>query len=274
MILYKYVSFTSAQKIIETSTLGFSCLEDVNDPFEGRALKFKRNKETINTPDSVFVGAVRNRLSRNYGILSLTRQPLNPLMWAHYGTSHTGVVIGIDIEKAKLNCEETSVIPAQYGEIVYSQTKPHSLLLEPTAEQLMNIGEEVQSFNSHDFQLFKQAFLYKSIDWGYEEEVRVVKNVRSNISRYKRGEFCNKSGSWKQLIIEGRPLFCLQIPENSITEVYLGTSVYKNVTRKGMTETEYVETIEKWENQNIAVYNCRPKVESWSLEPYTHKIIK
>lgn len=85
MILYKYVSFSSAQKIIETSTLGFSCLEDVNDSFEGRALKFKQNKNTSSIPDSVIIGAVKNRLSRNYEILSLTRQPLNPLMWAHYG---------------------------------------------------------------------------------------------------------------------------------------------------------------------------------------------
>ena len=274
MILYKYVSFTSAQKIIETSTLGFSCLEDVNDPFEGRALKFKRNKKTSKTPDSVIVRAVRNRLSRNYGILSLTRQPLNPLMWAHYGESHTGVVIGINVKKAKLTCEKTSVIPAQYGEIVYTQTKPYSSLSEPTTDQLMKIGEEVQSFNSHEFQLFKQAFLYKSIEWGYEEEVRVVKNISSNISRYRNGEFSNKSGNWKQLIIEGRPLFCLQIPENSITEVYLGTSVNKNVSRKGITNNEYVETIEKWENKNIKVYNCRPKVDSWDLEPFTHKIIK
>jgi len=250
MILYKYVSFTSAQKIIETSTLGFSCLEDVNDPFEGRALKFKRNKETSKMPDSVIIGAVRNRLSRNYGILSLTRQPLNPLMWAHYGESHTGVVIGINVKKAKLTCEKTSVIPAQYGEIVYTKTKPYSSLAEPTTDQLMEIGEEVQSFNSHEFRLFKQAFLYKSIEWGYEEEVRVVKNIRSNISRYKSGEFSNKSGSWKQLIIEGRPLFCLQIPTNSISEVYLGTSVYKNVSRKGSTENEYVETIEKWKKKN------------------------
>ena len=77
-----------------------------------------------------------------------------------------------------------------------------------------------------------------------------------------------------QLIIDGRPLYCLQIPTSSITEVYLGTSVYNNVTRKGITEKEYVETIEKWENKNIKVYNCRPKVDSWDLEPFTHKIIK
>lgn len=188
--------------------------------------------------------------------------------------SHTGVVIGIDLEKAKLTCEKKSVIPAQYGEIIYTQTKPYLSLSEPTSEQLMEIGEEVQYFNSHEFQLFKQAFLYKSIEWSYEEEIRIVKNIKSEISHYKSGEFCNRSGNWTKLIIEERPIFCLKIPKDSITEVYLGTSVYKNVIRKGLTEIEYIKTIEKWKKKNIKVYNCRPKVDSWSLEPYIYKIIK
>ena len=34
MILYKYVSFEAGLKILETITLGFSHLEDFNDPFE------------------------------------------------------------------------------------------------------------------------------------------------------------------------------------------------------------------------------------------------
>ena len=38
MILYKYVSFEAGLKILETSTLGFSHLEDFNDPFEGTGL--------------------------------------------------------------------------------------------------------------------------------------------------------------------------------------------------------------------------------------------
>ncbi len=171
MILYKYASFYAVQKIIESSTLGFSCLEDLNDPFEAKALRFSQDNES-SISESIVINAYRNRLSRNFGILSLTRQPLNPLMWAHYGDSHTGAVVGIDVKKVKLVCEKTSVIPAQYGEIIYTQTKPYSPLHQSTSEKLMSVGEEIESFNNHDFELFKQAFLYKSTTWAYEEEAR------------------------------------------------------------------------------------------------------
>lgn len=271
MILYKYIPFTSAEKIIETSTLGFSCLEDLNDPFEAKALRFLED----DVSERIIINAVRNRLSRNFGILSLTRQPLNPLMWAHYGASHTGVVIGIDVKKAKLTCEETSVIPAQHGEIIYTQTKPYSSLNQPTTDKLMSIGEEVQSFNEHDFELFKQAFLYKSIVWSYEEEVRVVKNIRSTpyLSRQKNGSFNNDAGNWNQIIIEGRPLYCLKIPRDSFSEIYLGTSIYRNISHNNHEKEKYKETVNKWKDEGISVYNCRPKLDKWELEPYTHDIL-
>ncbi|MCK7608145.1 hypothetical protein M0D70_01670 [Acinetobacter portensis] len=38
MVLYKYVGFEAGLKILKTNTLGFSHLEDFNDPFEATAL--------------------------------------------------------------------------------------------------------------------------------------------------------------------------------------------------------------------------------------------
>lgn len=93
--------------------------------------------------------------SRNYGILSLTRNPLNPLMWSHYGDDHRGVVM------------------------------PQNILPSSTIESLMSVGDDYRCFRSHKYDLFKNAFLMKDLAWGYEEEVRVVKNIKSNDrSRY------------------------------------------------------------------------------------------
>jgi hypothetical protein len=39
----------------------------------------------------------------------------------------------------------------------------------------MAIGKEVDTFEEQDYELFKRTFLYKSLPWSYEEEVRVVK---------------------------------------------------------------------------------------------------
>ena len=106
MILYKYVSFEAALTILKTKSLGFSHLEDFNDPFECTGFGFY----DLDVPTSLAIGAFRNRFSRKYVILSLTRTALNPLMWSHYGDSYKGVVIGIDTCKAGFECDIQMVI--------------------------------------------------------------------------------------------------------------------------------------------------------------------
>ncbi|UUS60316.1 MULTISPECIES: hypothetical protein [unclassified Acinetobacter] len=52
MILYKYVSFEAALTILKTKSLGFSHLEDFNDPFECTGFGFY----DLDVPTSVAVG--------------------------------------------------------------------------------------------------------------------------------------------------------------------------------------------------------------------------
>ncbi|MGB1257972.1 MAG: DUF2971 domain-containing protein, partial [Thiolinea sp.] len=156
--------FEAARKVIDEPSVGFSCLEDLNDPFECTSFGFKENGELNVTPRTA-TGACKNRFSRQYGVLSLTRQPLNPLMWSHYGDSHQGVVIGFDVDSAGLSDASSCIIPSQYGEVVYTSTKPHRDLPMPSSDQLMAIGNSV-NFDPDAFNLVKRAFLYKSLEWG------------------------------------------------------------------------------------------------------------
>jgi hypothetical protein len=175
MILYKYMSFEAAKAVIDNGSIGFSCVEDFNDPFECTAFGFSEENESLVTA-GVATNACKNRFSRNYGVLSLTRQPLNSLMWSHYGDEHQGVVLGFDVDIAGFSNLDTCVIPSQYGEVIYSATKPHNDLPIISEENLMSIGKDLK-FDFDAFNLVKKAFLYKSIEWNYEEEVRVVKNI-------------------------------------------------------------------------------------------------
>lgn len=270
MILYKYMSFSSAQKVIESNSIGFSCIEDLNDPFEGAALCF--SDETGNECHLAH-NAFKSRLSRNFGVLSLTRNPLNALMWSHYGDDHRGVVLGFDVNLSKLNEIDECVIPARFGEVIYSSTIPRNFLAEANKDELMAVGEETNSFTDHRFDLFKNCFLYKDYVWGYEEEVRVVKNIRAaNLSRYKNASFSNSSGVWNQVQISGRPLYCLDLPENSIVEAYLGCSSYSNVTRLGVSEEEYLNTREGWKKSGINTRLVKRSESSWNLEVSDHEI--
>ena len=246
MILYKYMSFKSACSIMDNNSIGFSCLEDLNDPFEGTAICFE---ESDDLSAKLQKNPHRNRLSRNYGVLSLTRNPLNSLMWSHYGDDHRGVVIGIDMKKANLLDESSCVIPANLGEIVYTSTMPQNVLPSSTIESLMSVGNEYRCFRSHQYDLFKNAFLMKDLEWGYEEEVRVVKNIKGNdSSRYSTSKFENEAGNWNQVTVMGRPLYCLSIPKESIVEIFLGcASAAKRL---------YASTLELQYSACVSPYKC------------------
>jgi len=259
------MSFNSANSVIDNCSIGFSCLEDLNDPFECAALCFEESDELSSR---LQFGAHRNRLSRKYGVLSLTRNPLNALMWAHYGDDHRGVVIGIDTDKAGLNDLSKCVVHAKLGEIIYTSTIPRHYLPTSTTNSLMSIGHQSSSFHEDSYELFKNTFLYKDLSWGYEEEIRVVKNIIDPKagSRYKKNSFSNSVGNWNQIQHQGRPVCCLSISPGSIVEAYLGCSTYKNVSRLGLDERDYLSIREKWKSKGVDVKAVRRKANSWNLE--------
>lgn len=257
------MSFDAARKVINTSSIGFSCLEDFNDPFECTSFGFKDADDSIITAQ-IATNACRNRFSRKYGVLSLTRQPLNSLMWSHYGNEHRGVVIGFDMELAGLSDVNISIIPSQYGEVIYSATKPHKNLQIISEKELMSIGEDI-GFDSNTFNLVKRAFLYKSSEWAYEEEVRVVKNISKIPLGYHFNE--GRYDEWTKIFVSGRPLYCLDIPRDSIKEIYLGRHIYKNVTRtKTLSDSELKETLLSWGKKDVLFMQCEPDIHTWNLD--------
>ena len=175
MILYKYVGFDAGLKILETNTLGFSHLEDFNDPFEGTALGVIQSDIEGISSDR-FIQQCKDKFSRRFAVLSLTRAPLNPLMWSHYGESYKGIVIGIDTAKAGLEDVAKFMIPAQKGEVIYLATAPKNPITL-SQEEIFQIAEKTDIRQPEYAELYKRAFLYKSLYWAYEEEVRIVKNI-------------------------------------------------------------------------------------------------
>ena len=172
MILYKYVSFEAALTILKTKSLGFSHLEDFNDPFECTGFGFY----DLDVPTSVAIGAFSNQFSRKYVILSLTRTALNPLMWSHYGDSYKGVVIGIDTCKAGFEDGDQFIIPSTKGELRYLKTAPKQANVA-SVEKLMSVGNSnILNWDNEEV-LIKHGLLYKMQEWAYEEEVRIVKNI-------------------------------------------------------------------------------------------------
>lgn len=273
MILYKYVSFEAALTILETKSLGFSHLEDFNDPFEATALGLVDE----DVPVSVQSGAIKNRLSRKYAILSLTRAPLNPLMWSHYADSYKGVVIGIDTSVAGLEDIDKYVIPSNRGEVIYLNTPPKGVNKVDT-DMLMSIGDcSIMNWREHE-KFLKHAFLYKSLYWAYEEEVRIVKNISSAQFSYHystKTEARIDNQLWKRVQLPTRPIYTLEIPQEAFVEVYVGKNTYIDQRRKYESLGEQikdhivpkVEELKKICAENhIKFYNVDLDIEEWRLK--------
>jgi len=185
MILYKYTDIKTANLILKNSTLKFSRASSLNDPFELSGMHYQKNNIRSNDNDRHYA------VSLFYGILSLTRNPLNPLMWAHYAkgkkvptddiscldndnNSHAGLVFGIDVEEAQFNSQELNYLPAKYGSVIYTSTKPTNPF--ENSDNWYALQTDFK-FNPDYLEALQRIFLYKSSHWSYEEEVRIVRNM-------------------------------------------------------------------------------------------------
>lgn len=267
MILYKYVSYSAGRKILESNSIGFTQPNNFNDPFELEAGYPQASEEEMqkNIFSNFNVYNKKEIWKRNTGVLSLTRQPINALMWAHYGKQHTGMVIGIDSSIDEFTCEKKNTIPVQYGNVIYTNKKPeHGFISSPTDR--LNIGDTTHFSKEHLEQL-QRLFLYKSMCWSYEEEVRVAKclNGVDDYADLASGSSVElKSGSFTMLKTDDKKkTYLLALPKGAIKEVYFGCW-------SGFLEDEEkfddIRRAVKSSQPHIKIYSCRASNESWELK--------
>ena len=231
MILYKYYGFSAGLSALKSSQLGFRIPISFNDPFE---LSFLDNAEGPEVKLNDLDFKIKE-LKKSVAILSLTRTPLNPLMWAHYGEDHTGFVIGYKVDSPFLNDENYNLIPVDRGDVVYTNTKTLHQLNKKSRELLHQVylasqGLIEESPDRSDFEnLARKIFLTKHSSWVYEEEVRVVKSFFSmfeDVDEY----YSDPMRNWYSISQNVAPMISVEKVsglkifnhEVDIKEVYLG----------------------------------------------------
>lgn len=191
--------------------LWFSVASKLNDPFETMA--------GIGHPrfDNILGDFSRNQIiEHNYRIFCLTRDPLSSIMWSHYADQHHGIVIGIDSAAAGLEDEATCILPAQYGSMIYTRTKPNFAYGEKA--DLPPGFAPADNYDHRSLQFLQRNFLYKSSEWHYEEEVRVLKTTHSLTNNILL-----------PMHEDGYPPVtgaAFNIPNEAIREIYLGPRFY------------------------------------------------
>jgi hypothetical protein len=178
-------------------------------------------------------------------------------MWSHYASKHHGVVIGFDADTAGFCDESKCLIPAQYGSIIYTQTRPISAALTRPKGEPISVGHKHHYPAGHHEKL-SLLFLQKAMCWSYEEEVRVVKCIADRDS-----EGVNDSGQFHLVETDGRRLYCYELPVGSIREVYLGLRHSALSSQKDF--YGFVEQVRN-HHASVEIRACRLSNDTWDLE--------
>lgn len=176
MILYKYYGFQAGINALKSQKLGFREAQFFNDPFDLTYID--------NSSQYADLERIVNFFKTNCAVLSLTRNPYNPLMWAHYGDEHRGFCIGYDIDDELLKSDAHNLIPVNDGDVIYTSLKEVSEIKDDFSAVWRNLqfvkNKRDLLLDSDEMQkavieLLRKLLLYKHSAWSYEEEVRVVK---------------------------------------------------------------------------------------------------
>ena len=167
-LIYKYYGFDSGLSALKNRTIGFNIPLDFNDPMEGRLWLYQK-KVDVNFLD-FFLNTI--------GVLCMTEDPLNPLMWSHYGQSHSGFVIGYDKNDPIFGPQRDCVFNIENGRVFYSSEfeteSPRDDALN--ALQWMSLGMDEEP-NQQIQQVLRHILLMKQECWSYEKEIRIIKLI-------------------------------------------------------------------------------------------------
>ena len=202
---YKYLPFSpGALATLVSGTMKFSCGLEFNDPIDcnphfdlshiDQIHKFRPDlyraagdrrglspaKRVAQRPqfiarlrNSVLDGTFRRQQLERIGLVSLSREATNVLMWSHYADNHKGFVLEFRIpvlgEKRELAYTTDRLLPFP---VTYQPGRPS-----------IRIGVELPK------DLVNRIVLTKSNEWEYEAEERVVDHLRPpGIYPYRRNE--------------------------------------------------------------------------------------
>jgi hypothetical protein len=208
MLVYKYTRLRNLERIVRAGDVAFPVAGQLNDPFESsiesallslrsdyqpipldaqKPIMMSRNFGELinpnyhNNADNSYNERIREHndtlrererlltlFREQVGVLSLTRSPLNSVMWAHYADNHTGVCIGLDAKNAffaPISCEiglapfsvkfkESDLF--KLGRVEYALTRPSSACTEHS-------------------EYLRRAYFSKHSSWAYEEELRLLR---------------------------------------------------------------------------------------------------
>ena len=184
-----------------------------------------KNSVKGNLLDVLYYDAYEN-INKEIGILSLSKNWHNTLMWAHYTKSHSGFCIGFNPQHS-------------YFQNYLSKDKNTSKTIGGV--DYSNQRLKIQT-DSNQPSLELEPFFTKSVDWKYEQEVRIVSTL----------DLADK-------IIKNKPndIYLFGVPHSAIKEVVLGVNIEKSYENR-LKEFCF--------NKKINFYKCKISDTKFNME--------
>lgn len=178
--LFKFVGASRLISLLQSPKVRFTQPTELNDPFECHltmlpddiiaqhlVVQGGKNSKNVyfksNTPDLDEGEVISRELllyrerRRQLGVMSLTEDPENLLMWAHYGDQHRGAVVELDVSHPSFALPTPANLnPPSLLKVLYTDKKIVGL---PDAETLLSVLST------------------KSTDWAYEKEWRLIRSL-------------------------------------------------------------------------------------------------
>jgi hypothetical protein len=143
MRLYHYLSYEHGLSAISANRVKLSRILEMNDPFEHIAISFR------DAADRKFMHEHRRSLHEMWGYVCLSEHWRSSIMWSHYAQTHSGIVLGFDVNSAM-----------RYN-IEYSRKRVDG------PELMRRVGGNPTNAHSSEF-------LTKHHDWVYEKEHKLA----------------------------------------------------------------------------------------------------
>lgn len=132
--------------------------------------------------DACFM-SLKNQIRNQIKIACISRNIKSPLMWAHYASNHKGFAIGYDFRGNEIsqcsNCPKRScsnimnaaIYPVIYSDKRFDATQYGKWYIEQYIKRYFGIMTDSVFYDEF---LLTKAALYKSNDWKYEDEWRII----------------------------------------------------------------------------------------------------
>lgn len=213
---YKYTSFR--EDFFDEPMIRATPATELNDPFElkftaEQVRQYQENRDIFD--DEYGINDTIDVFQSNFeelGIISLSDNYNNNVMWSHYGDNHRGNVIQFTLSE-EISFFTNEIEHKTFGDVyafpekvTYSKNLPDFSIIEKLSSNDLDRLKEYGEFFYKEFN--RRILLCKSSDWSYEQESRMIVRLQDAdriICQYDQDSWkhiekqCNRD---KRIVIE------------------------------------------------------------------------